>query len=125
MQKVILYSLLCALWLPMVSPWGTIVYYHTHKDYIARVLCENRDKPAMHCDGKCYLARRLKSQQDKQDKETAERVRNSPTLELFCLGYEPFRFTSHSWVLVSAAFPEYTFPPHRALVSDLFRPPQS
>ena len=69
--------------LPTITPWGTIAYFHLNRDYIARVLCENRDKPLLHCDGKCYLAKKLKQQQDKQDKETTARVQNSPMLQLF------------------------------------------
>jgi hypothetical protein len=34
--------------------------YSMHKDYIARVLCENKNKPALHCNGKCQLMKRLK-----------------------------------------------------------------
>ncbi len=29
--------------------------YFLNYDYIVNVLCINRDKPEMHCDGKCYL----------------------------------------------------------------------
>ena len=69
--------------LPTVSPWGTIAYFQLNRDYIARVLCENRDRPQMNCNGQCYLAKRLKAQQDKQDKETTERIQNLPVLQLF------------------------------------------
>ncbi len=69
--------------LPTVSPWGTIACFQLNRDYIARVLCENRDRPQMNCNGQCYLAKRLKAQQDKQDKETSERVQNLPGLQLF------------------------------------------
>ncbi|MDQ6477606.1 hypothetical protein [Dyadobacter sp. LHD-138] len=83
MRSFITSILLLAIMLPTISPWGTIAYFHFNRDYIARVLCENRDKPQLNCDGKCYLAKKLKQQQDKQDKETTERVQNSPVLQLF------------------------------------------
>lgn len=87
MKTVVVYLLLLATLLPSISPWGTIAYYHANKDYIAKVLCENRDKPQLHCDGKCYLAKRLKAQQDKQDKETTQRVQKAPSCQLFCADY--------------------------------------
>lgn len=39
--------------------------YFINKDYIAKVLCINRDKPIMHCNGKCYLAKKLKEHEKK------------------------------------------------------------
>lgn len=38
--------------------------YKVNYDYIVNFLCENQDKPEMHCDGKCYLSKALKSSQD-------------------------------------------------------------
>jgi|GEM_PF-4115022 len=59
MRKLLIYILLFATLLPTVSPWGTIVDFHADRDYIVRVLCENRDKPQLHYNGKCYLVRKL------------------------------------------------------------------
>ncbi len=93
MRNALVYLLLIATLLPTISPWGTIAYYHANKEYIARVLCENRNRPQLHCDGKCYLAKKLKAQQDKQDKETTSRLQKTPNLFLFCQLLEPFQFT--------------------------------
>ncbi len=35
------------------------VDYQLRKDYIVNNLCENRLRPQMHCDGKCYLAKKI------------------------------------------------------------------
>ena len=83
MKSVIAYILLLAVMLPTLSPWGTVAYYHINKTYIARELCENRQKPIAMCYGKCYIPKKLKEQQDKKDKETTERVENMPFLQLF------------------------------------------
>lgn len=42
--------------------------YFMNKSYIARVLCVNKNKPKMHCNGKCYLARKLK-EEEKQEQQ--------------------------------------------------------
>ncbi len=83
MRSFIAYILLAAIMLPTLSPWGTIAYYKLNREYIAKVLCENRKRPELHCDGKCYLAKKLKQQQEKQDKETSQKVRNTPVIQLF------------------------------------------
>lgn len=43
-----------------------LIEYQTNKEYIASVLCENRNKPEMACDGKCYLNKKVEESQ-KQD----------------------------------------------------------
>ncbi|WP_080056377.1 hypothetical protein [Spirosoma aerolatum] len=94
MRSLLIYTLLLAVLLPSISSWGIIAHYQLNKEYIARVLCENRDKPQMHCDGKCYLAKRLKAQQDKQDKETTERVQHTSLVQLYFEAYQVFTFVS-------------------------------
>ena len=45
--------------LAMVRPLVPIIEYYANYDYIATVLCENRDKPYLGCNGKCYLEKQL------------------------------------------------------------------
>lgn len=50
------------------------------RDYIAEVLCINRDKPMLNCDGKCYLAKKLKAAQEQQDKENESiNIKSAPS----------------------------------------------
>lgn len=123
MKNAVLYILVFATLLPTVSQWGTVAYYHANKDYIARVLCENRDKPELHCDGHCYLAKRLKAQQDKQDKETTERVQNTPVVQLFCDSNQAFLFHPVITELLSSATSGYVVPAYMAPVTSFFHPP--
>jgi hypothetical protein len=46
--------------LAMVRPLVPIIEYYANYDYIATVLCENKDKPYLECNGKCYLEKQLK-----------------------------------------------------------------
>ncbi|MBL7826983.1 MAG: hypothetical protein JNJ57_10160 [Saprospiraceae bacterium] len=52
---------------------GVVVYWFGNHAYIAAVLCENRDKPEEHCDGKCYLKKNLSAAPDQpsESKSTA------------------------------------------------------
>ncbi|HEY9221869.1 MAG TPA: hypothetical protein VIO43_09890 [Lutibacter sp.] len=45
--------------LAMVRPLVPLMEYYANYDYIANVLCENRDKPYLECNGKCYLEKQL------------------------------------------------------------------
>lgn len=123
MRSLLVYLLLIAVLLPSISPWGTIAYYHLNRDYIARVLCENRSRPELHCDGKCYLAKKLKAQQDRQDKDTTERVRNTPVVYLFCEAETVFSFAPAAFHRDQTGLFPYT----RTIISrpanTLLRPP--
>ncbi|PHR69274.1 MAG: hypothetical protein COA67_11135 [Lutibacter sp.] len=44
----------------MLQPIMPLIEYNLNKEYIVSVLCENRNKPELACNGKCYLEKRLK-----------------------------------------------------------------
>ena len=44
----------------LFSPTIPFIEYLIQKDYIATVLCINKKKPELQCDGKCYLSQRIK-----------------------------------------------------------------
>ena len=46
--------------------------FELRRDYIVSNLCENRNRPQMHCDGKCYLAKRFAALEE-QEKRQAEK----------------------------------------------------
>lgn len=43
---------------------GIIAWYQVNKEYVAKVLCENKNKPEKKCCGKCYLNKQLKKTED-------------------------------------------------------------
>jgi hypothetical protein len=46
--------------LAMVRPILPVLEYHVNYDYIVSALCENRNKPYLACNGKCYLEKQIK-----------------------------------------------------------------
>ena len=49
----------------MLRPIAPFVEYVINYDYISKVLCINKDKPVLSCNGKCQLMKKLeKLQQD-------------------------------------------------------------
>lgn len=49
--------------------WVIVAYYQLNKSYIANNLCQNKAKPQLKCNGKCYLTKKLKAQ-DKQEQKS-------------------------------------------------------
>jgi hypothetical protein len=64
---------LCLYTLVLFKPLFPFIDYALNKDYIAKNLCENRNKPKMNCNGKCHLMKQLK----KAGSEESTPVNNS------------------------------------------------
>ena len=56
MRKLIFTHLFLNLYiLALIQPALPFIEYFINYDYISTELCENRDKPILSCNGKCYL----------------------------------------------------------------------
>ena len=83
LQKLLSILLLFSLTFQCFSKLGILISYELNKDYIARVLCINKDKPEMHCNGQCYLHKKM--QQDTEHKQQGQSTTGSKMeLSLFC-----------------------------------------
>ncbi|MEQ9439101.1 MAG: hypothetical protein RIG62_08625 [Cyclobacteriaceae bacterium] len=62
----------------MLRPIAPILEYQLNRDYIANVLCINKDQPITVCEGSCYLAKRLKQQQQKEQSAPQVQLKDYP-----------------------------------------------
>ena len=110
----------------LVKVWVIPLLYldfEIRRDYIVANLCENRNRPMLNCNGKCYLAKKLKEQQQKQDQQTSEKVQNIPVIQLFASAVAFFEFLpAHFMQAVVCAFP-YQMASYQAPLSILVPPP--
>ena len=60
--------LLCSVSISL-SQLFVIAGFEMNQGYIAKELCVNRDRPQLHCNGKCYLMKKLKQAQEKEQKQ--------------------------------------------------------
>jgi hypothetical protein len=44
----------------LIRPISPLLEYYSNKDFFAKVLCINQDKPALACNGQCILMQKLK-----------------------------------------------------------------
>ncbi len=71
-----------------------MVEYVINYDYIATVLCENVDKPALQCNGKCHLKKELANEVSNDTSKTNEQKRITINMEvLFCESITTYTFT--------------------------------
>src|SRR5205085_1919482 len=45
----------------LCKPAWPLIDYYANRDFFAEVLCINKDKPALHCNGRCVLMQKLKA----------------------------------------------------------------
>lgn len=64
MKKLVSISLLIGFMAMALKPIGPYFEYLLNQDFIANNYCVNQDRPALQCNGKCYLMNRIKEQSD-------------------------------------------------------------
>lgn len=105
------------------SRLGLFVCYQLNKEYIAKVLCINRDKPQMRCQGRCYLAKKIKAQEEQERKAAANSMKAAQELVLFCGELSSFHYLPQ----FTASQPKLSWylPSHPdSHPSDVFLPPK-
>ena len=106
MKRPISILLLIAHLAILSKPFFPLVDFALNQDFIARVLCINRDEPASACQGKCYLKKELQkaNHEDPAQQKSNDTRRSwdllSPALTFYGDGVD-------SPVLNRSAFIEY------------------
>ncbi|WP_143307116.1 hypothetical protein [Chitinophaga vietnamensis] len=73
MRKHLITAFFLLLWLCQLSGrYLVMLEFYINQSYVAANLCENRDKPQLHCNGKCHLRKQL-SEEEKRNQESPER----------------------------------------------------
>jgi hypothetical protein len=97
--------------------------FKLNQSYITAKLCENRDKPLLHCNGKCYLMKKIKQAEDQQN--NAESQAQKSLFQDGCF-VNNFFYNSTLWrVGVESPFPSVgNYGKPRGIFHSIFRPPQ-
>lgn len=72
----------------------TVAWFLYNQDFIADVLCINKEKPTLHCEGKCFLMEKLAAQQPSNDHEPQIPGGEERPVFLFYNGYETGNLSS-------------------------------
>lgn len=110
----------------LVKPLWPVAEYIMNYDYIVNVLCQNKDKPQLQCDGKCYLAKQLAKENDsqsrnpfgeKQSKTEVQPILYFQSLKAIALGAHFSQDTEDNFKLAP-------FFISKLLTSDISQPPE-
>ena len=113
MLSVIITQLLSALII--------IVNYEIHKDYITQNFCENKNKPQMHCNGKCHLKKQLQKQ-EKNENAPVNPIKAKTEMQLFC---QKMNFSFITPVKEKHTYSFYLQKKITPPLSSIFHPPKS
>lgn len=103
---------------------GILTYadYYVNKEYIAEVLCVNKDKPDMHCEGNCFLGKQLEKENNEQSPvNTSHKSVNE--IQLFSAVVPDFSFLYSATAHETERINFYLFPVTDKHITSIFRPP--
>jgi hypothetical protein len=119
-QKLMSILLVFCLLSANLSGLFTYLGFETNQSYIAKTLCENKDKPQLHCEGKCYLMKKLKLAQEKEQKQE----RQSQKLQIQdAVVSTPLAFKRYAFAESKLRIPLTTGMPQN-IKNSIFHPPQ-
>ncbi|MBL7827088.1 MAG: hypothetical protein JNJ57_10685 [Saprospiraceae bacterium] len=89
---------LCTMSIQVFYNLGVLTYWALNRAYIASELCENRNNPDLHCEGKCYLKNKLAD----LPKDVSSNHETAPTfqkgIELALFPESPYPLLTHCMV---------------------------
>ena len=66
----------------LVKPILPVLEYVVNYEYISKVLCINKDKPKLECNGKCYLMKELAKASDAETPLSSDKKGNASILDV-------------------------------------------
>lgn len=118
-QQIGIYTLVFLYMVAMLRPIAPFVEYAINYDYITKVLCINKDKPELNCNGKCQLMMELEQQQDDDYKSLRISMEEYPIgfVNILAIELEEKKFTERK------ALFSFKKNYHYLLNKEVFHPP--
>ena len=64
MKQITVFLLVLVILAQSVGKLALLSNYLVNRDFITLNYCENKNKPKLHCNGKCHLSKQLKEQEN-------------------------------------------------------------
>lgn len=123
-KQIVCIALASVFLLQTFSTTIVLADYQLNKDYIAKVLCINKSKPKMHCNGKCHLKKEL-SKAEKKEKSPVNPTNEKSKFQLFSEKLISVDLFSTIAFVINTSLSDYCFPLSDKHLDSIFHPPQA
>lgn len=96
------------------------MHYLINKKYYAIVLCENKAKPKMACEGKCKMLKEMKEQDKKEQSPSAPTKEKQETVQFF---HRKVELTFNHFTETKKYTSFYLLPKMQSVSFSIFHPP--
>lgn len=120
LNRIVAITMLVALISCNLSRFFVYAGFSLNQKYIASAFCENKNRPWLHCNGHCYLMKKLKQAEDKE-KSTERHQQKNLFQEAFFAGTAFLKFYSELLKIVNT--PYFSAEPPSAQTV-IFHPPK-
>ena len=114
-------SLICVLIVQSASTSLTLINFELNRETITQLFCINKQAPEKHCEGKCYLEKQIKADEDSHSEDPQTRA------EFLSLVFTLDSFPSASFTTFITQIKHrfsYIIPFFTSAVIPIFHPPQ-
>ena len=123
-KALLSYLLISLVLLQTFSREVLVVDFTLNRATITARFCVNKTRPQLHCDGKCYFAKQLKKQEERESKSASplkERLEMLPVAFRSLVPTTPVR-----WASAPASYTAYPAPAvPTSTARGIFHPPQA
>jgi len=95
--------------------------YQMNREYITSVFCINKAHPELHCDGQCFLARKLKDLESK-NKQAQENIKRAAEAEP---KFQTIAINQNIPYFIIKSESGYLEKPVKDLSASIFHPPKT
>jgi hypothetical protein len=122
MKLIVIYLMILTIFLQSLNYALTYFSFTVNREYIAEVLCINKGKPEMKCNGHCQLVKRMKDTESKRENAPVKPDEKSSfyliNARLIIPILLPYRLDNDLGILVCKANAT-------SFIEDIFHPPKS
>ncbi|HEV7382474.1 MAG TPA: hypothetical protein VGN64_21915 [Dyadobacter sp.] len=116
------------LGLMLVKAWVIPLLYldfEIRRDYIVANLCENKNRPQLNCNGKCYLAKKIEAAKKQEQRQAEQDYMASLIYQVMNTNHHPYLKVEVPFKVISDKIPFDYASPFTAflLADDIFHPP--
>lgn len=100
------------------------VGFKANQSYIAKDLCINRNRPWLHCNGKCYFMKKIRQAEENEKKQEAKDNLSRLEISFFQQPYRVEFIEPQILEPCKSGFAPYNCKYSNSYLSTIFRPPK-